>query len=251
MEFNQYQEQYDADGFVVVPGFLSSHEFAELADNLDRFIRDIVPTLPDKHAFYQDKSRPETLKQIQHMDCDPFFKQYQKHPRWTALAESLLRETFVVKDPQWFNKPPQTAHVTPPHQDNFYFCLRPPNILTMWLAIDPVDAENGALRYVRGSHRQGLRPHGQTSVIGFSQGITDYGPEDEAAEVLIQLEPGDLVCHHGELIHRADANRSQTRSRRAFALVVEGTSCQRDEEAFQNYQTSLRAQHSAEGLTTE
>ena len=118
----------------------------------------------------------------------------------------------------------------------------------MWLALDQVGEENGALRYVPRSHSHGLRPHHQTAVIGFSQGISDYGPEDEAAEVLIELEPGDLVCHHGEIIHRADANRSQTLSRRAFALVAVGISCQRDEGALQNYLASVSIQHANAGL---
>ncbi len=245
----QYRKQYDKDGYVVVPDFLSAEDFAELNHNLDRYICDVVPTVPDRGAFYQDKSRPETLKQLQHMgEYDPYFGRYVEHPRWNALAWALLGEQFFFKDPQWFNKPPLILHITPPHQDNFYFCLRPPNVLTMWLALDHVNEETGCLRYVPGSHSCGLRPHNRTEVVGFSQGISDYGPEDEAAEVLIQLQPGDLVCHHGELIHRADANRSPTLSRRAFALVAEGISCQRDEEAFQVYQASASVQHVNVGL---
>ena len=49
---------------------------SSLKRELARYIREVVPTLPDKHAFYDDKSRPETLKQLQHMDVDPFFREY-------------------------------------------------------------------------------------------------------------------------------------------------------------------------------
>ena len=249
MRYIQYQKQFDKDGYVIVRDFLSAEDFAELNHNLDRYIDEIVPTLPDNKVFYQDKSRPETLKQMQHMgECDPYFRRYLEHPCWTALAETLLGEPIRFKDPQWFGKPPLTMHITPPHQDNFYFCLRPPKVLTMWLALDHVNEETGCMRYVPGSHSCGLRPHHQTEVVGFSQGISDYGPEDEAAEVLIQLQPGDLVCHHGELIHRADANRSPTLSRRAFALIAEGLSCQRDEEAFEVYLASASVQHKKAGL---
>jgi len=249
MSYMQFRKQYDKDGYVVVRDFLSAEDFAELNNNLDRYICDVVPTVSDRHAFYQDKSRPETLKQMQHMgERDPYFHRYLEHPRWNALAEALLGEPFHFKDPQWFNKPPLTVHVTPPHQDNFYFCLRPPNVMTMWLALDRIGEENGALRYVPQSHKRGLRPHHQTEVIGFSQGISDYGPEDESAEVLMELEPGDLVCHHGELVHRADANHSQTVLRRAFALVAEGNSCRRDEAALQSYLVSVSTQHANAGL---
>ena len=30
------------------------------------------------------------------------------------------------------------------------------DVLTIWLALDPVDEQNGCLRYVAGSHRRGI-----------------------------------------------------------------------------------------------
>jgi phytanoyl-CoA hydroxylase len=118
------------------------------------------------------------------------------------------------------------------------------------MALDPVDEENGCLRYVAGSHLHGLRPHGRSNVLGFSQGITDYGPADEAREVQIHLQPGDVVVHHGETIHRADPNRSAARHRRAFAMVCKGVTSRRNEEAFARYMAALRAQHETMGLKT-
>jgi 2-oxoglutarate-dependent dioxygenase len=245
----QYKTAYDRDGFVVVPEFLPRDELAALTANLDRYIREVVPTLADAHAFYEDRARPETLKQLQHMGIDPFFANFAEHPRWRDLAQALVGEAATADSPEWFNKPPGTNHVTPPHQDNYYFCLRPPNVVTIWLALDPVEEENGCLRYVAGSHLSGVRPHAATRALGFSQGISDYGPLDRSREVLVRLRPGDAVAHHGETIHRAEANASATRNRRAFAIVFKGASCRRDAAAFANYQQSLRAQHEQLGLT--
>ncbi|MDA1232583.1 MAG: phytanoyl-CoA dioxygenase family protein [Planctomycetota bacterium] len=248
MPFDIEKEQFDLHGFVIVRQFLEKHDFTELHENLNRYIQDVVPTLPDADAFYQDRSRSETLKQLQRMGCDPFFRDYVQHPRWTALAESLVGESADADQPEWFNKPPGTNHVTPPHQDNYYFCLAPPNVVTIWLAIDPVDAENGCLRYVDGSHRNGFRKHAKSKILGFSQGITDYTPDDFTREVAIPLQPGDAVAHHGMTIHRADANMSTTRHRRSFAMVFRGISCQRDEAAFARYEAAAREQHQEMGL---
>jgi len=230
---SEHKQQYDRDGFVVIREFLPPDELAELQANLDRYIRDVVPSLPSGDAFYQDRSRPETLKQLQHMGHDPFFVQYREHPRWQQLAEELIGEPSEAKDPEWF-----------------YFCQRPPHVATLWLALDTVDEENGCLRYVAGSHRRGIRPHLRTGVLGFSQGITDYGPEDKAGEVTVHLAPGDLVAHHGETIHRAEPNRSASRHRRAFAIVFQGASCRRDEDAFARYEAALHSQHAEIGLVT-
>jgi phytanoyl-CoA hydroxylase len=239
---------FDRDGFVVVREFLSEADLAELRDELDRYMRDVVPTQPDTAAFYQDRSKPETLKQLQHMGCDPFFESYRKRPRWQQLASELIGEESHAQEPEWFNKPPGTDHRTPPHQDNYYFCLRPANVATLWLALDPVDADNGCLRYVAGSHQHDIRPHGRTAILGFSQGITDFDEDDVQREVAMNLQPGDLVAHHGETIHRADANQSASRQRRAFAMVFRGVSCQRDDEAYAQYTESLNTQHTSMGI---
>lgn len=245
---SQLKLDFNANGFVVVRNFLPAADLADLRRELDRYIRDVVPTLSEKCAFYQDRSQPESLKQLQNMGCDAFFESYRSQPRWLELATELIGEECHAQEPEWFNKPPGTDHRTPPHQDNFYFCLRPANVLTMWLALDPVDEGNGCLRYVAGSHQHDIRPHGRTEILGFSQGITDFGETDQQREVAMQLQPGDLVAHHGKTIHRADANQSNDRHRRAFAMVIRGVSCQRDEHAFARYTQSLKAQHAGMGI---
>jgi phytanoyl-CoA hydroxylase len=250
MNFDRYKADFDRDGFAIVRQFLSRADWDELSNNLDRYIREVVPTLPDSDAFYVDKTRPETLKQMQHMNGVTFFRDYTKHAAWVTLARTLIGDEGNADAPEWFNKPPGTESPTPPHQDNYYFCLKPPNVLTIWLALDPVNEENGCLRYVAGSHLRGIRPHARTGVLGFSQGITDYGPDDLAREVPIHLQPGDAVVHHGNTIHRAEPNRSASRHRRAFAMVFKGASCRRDDEAFARYQAALQQQHKGLGLQT-
>ena len=82
-----------------------------LTAQVNRYVREVVPTLPDQAAFYQDKDRPETLKQLQHMgNYDAFFAEYRNQPRWKVLAETLIGEAAQVSQPEWFNKPPQTEH---------------------------------------------------------------------------------------------------------------------------------------------
>ena len=249
VDYTVYKPEFDRDGFVVIRQFLPTSELQELEENLDRYIREVVPGLNDAHAFYQDRSRPETLKQMQYMGAhDPFFASYQQRPRWLSLAKALLGEPATARDPEWFNKPPGTEHVTPPHQDNYYFCLRPASVITIWLALDRVDEANGCLRYVRGSHHDGVRPHAVTKILGFSQGITDYGDADRQREVKILLEAGDAVIHHCNLIHRADANSTADRHRRAFAMVCPGQSCRLDKDANQRIAQSARDQHTGMGL---
>ena len=250
MTASDLKTSFDRDGFALVRGFLPPDELGELRENLDRYIREVVPRLPDADAFFDDRRKPETLKQMQRMGHDPYFAAYSRNPRWVELAQTLLGEPAACDQPEWFDKPPGTNHVTPPHQDNYYFCLAPSSVLTIWMALDPVDAENGCLRYVAGSHLEGFRQHARSKVLGFSQGIVDYTADDFTRERAMLLEPGDAVAHHGMTIHRADANHSLSRHRRSFALVFKGASCRRDEAAFARYLASARQQHEEMGLKT-
>ena len=57
----------DRDGFVIVRNFLGNGRVQRSERQPGPLHREVVPRLPDAAAFYQDRSRPETLKQMQHM----------------------------------------------------------------------------------------------------------------------------------------------------------------------------------------
>ncbi len=243
-DFSDLCPGFQRDGYVIVRSLLPAAEFEQVQRELDRYIRDVVPHSPAGDAFYEDGPQGgKALKQLHRLDQDPFFAAYKNDPTWRQLAETLIGEPCVAESPEWFNKPPGSTQGTPPHQDNYYFCLEPCNVVTVWMALDTVDDENACLRYVPGSHLRPVRPHGHSAILGFSQGILDYGSEDAAQEVAIHLQPGDAVVHHGNLIHLAGPNRSTARQRRALAMVFKGTSCRRDETAYQRYLAALEAQH--------
>lgn len=229
------------DGFVFLPGFLSPGEVATVNDRLHTLIRDRVPSMPPEVAFYETAGDPATLKQIQSLyDHDPLFREMMFGSRFEQLASALLADAVVGKNMQFFNKPPQIGQPTPAHQDGYYFMLDPNEAVTMWLALEPVDEENGCVRYVRGSHRRGLRPHGRTGVLGFSQGMTDFGtPDDLANEVYFPTQPGDLLVHHSLTIHRADGNSSQTPTRKALGFIYYAGRAREDTARKQAYQQKL------------
>lgn len=215
------KSDFDKDGYTIQRNFLDERETEEVTSNLDRYIEKIVPKVPVEHAFYEDKSDRSTLKQLPHMQThDPYFDRMLNKSAFRELAETLLDGEVVSKNVQFLCKPPTVGQATPSHQDGYYFMIEPVEGLTMWLGLDFADEENGCLRYVKGSHKKGLREHGRTQTLGFSQGIADFGTEDDLAhEAVYTASPGDLLTHHALTVHRADANRSATRTRRAIGLV--------------------------------
>lgn len=242
------KQAFDANGYVALPGLLSAQEVTELCREIDRYIAEVVPRLPPTEVFYEVKGRPETLKQLQRIfHHDEWFARLFADSRFVGLAESLMGEAVIGKNLQWFNKPPGVGQPTPPHQDGYYFMLEPNAAVTMWLALDEVDEENGCVRYVPGSQRHGLRAHTRTDTLGFSQGIPDYGIEDRRSEVAMPAKPGDLLAHHALTVHRADGNRSTNRTRRALGFIYYGASAREDAERAAAYRRGLAARWEAEG----
>jgi phytanoyl-CoA hydroxylase len=227
---------YRRDGYVVVRDFLPPDELLRLRSAVDRFVREIAPTLPDSQVVHQQLGDGRrVLRQIHRMNVDPIFEAYRSHPRWVALAQALVGEPVSAHPPIWLNKWPGAEHPTPPHQDNIAFCLTPPKAVQAFLALEPIDQENGCLRYLPGSHRGGPRPHCYSGIRGFPLGVADYGADEEAAEVAVELQPGDLVCHHPETVHRALPNRSASRSRAAFVMTFVGASARVDPDAMAEF----------------
>ncbi len=242
-------KSFNKDGFIAFPKFLPENVLTELVKNLERFVHEIVPRLEDQQVFYEDRQVPSSLKQIQHMDAhDSWFHHFFHKGPFRELATVLLQGPVVPKNMQFFNKPPGIGQATPPHQDGFYFMLTPCEAVTMWLALEKVDEENGCVRYVKGSHKQGMRTHTRTQTLGFSQGISDYPSlTDLENEVAFPATAGDLLVHDALTIHRADGNHSSCRTRKALGFIYYSERAQEDIQVRDAYQRKLTEEMRAAG----
>ena len=237
------KEQFDDDGYVALYSFFDDNKIQEIKNELSRYINTIAPTLPNHHVFYEDKLDKSTIKNLQQMfTYDNYFKELIEESKIQELASSILGEKAMAKNLQYFNKPPGVGKPTPPHQDGYYFMLKKHNAVTCWLALEKVDEENGCIHYVKGSHlREEYRPHGRSNILGFSQGVTDFGTEDDKLNtVSFPGEAGTFLIHNLKTIHWAEGNKSQTRTRKALGFIYYGESAEEDKEVHDAYQLKLR-----------
>lgn len=244
------KEEFDRDGYVAIRPFFGAAKMAEINRELDRFLIECVPKMKETEVYYEDKSNKTTVKQMMMLErYDSYFSDLLHSGEVHALAETVLGEEAIAQNMEYFNKPPGIGKQTPPHQDGYYFMVAPPAAVTGWLALEDVDDENGCLNYVRGSHRApGWRPHGRSDILGFSQGVTDFGTPDDVANTVSQPgAAGMMLMHHCKTVHWASPNRSPTRSRRALGFVFYGASAKVDEEARAAYAVKLAADLKAKG----
>lgn len=236
---NNRRDVFQRDGYIVLHAMVDTAEVDDIRHQIDRFIAEVVPLSSETLAFYEIVDEPTSIMRLQNMQLhNDYFRQLFEDERFVDLAAELLGEEVTGRNLQWFNKPPRVANLTPPHQDGFYFMLEPNEAVTLWLALDEADEGNGCIRYVKGSAQRGMRTHQRSDIIGFSQGITDYGDADLEAEVPIIASPGDMFAHHCMTIHRADGNPSE-RARAALGLVYDAASSTYDEEKAQAYREQL------------
>lgn len=225
---SQIISDFNSAGFVFIPNFFSIDEVESINLNLNRIIEEVLPTIPENEVFYDNQGDLSSLKQISSLDRhDDFFYNLLINSRLIELSESLLNDLVIVKYLAYFNKPALIGKETPPHQDAYYFKISPPVALTIWIALESSDDENGNVKYIRGSHLKGMRPHGRSGIFGFSQQILDFGTdEDLRDEVSLQAKAGDILVHHSLTIHRANKNFSESRSRKGLGIVYYGKSAQ-------------------------
>ncbi|MBN8628907.1 MAG: phytanoyl-CoA dioxygenase family protein, partial [Planctomycetes bacterium] len=133
----------------------------------------------------------------------------------------------VLAAVETFNKPARVGSGVPYHQDNAYFCQTPPDMLTVWIAIDAVTEANGPVYFIPGSHRTGLLPTTPSGVRGNSIGLAEAPAVPLDQQLCGLLEPGDATIHQCETIHHSAPNTTP-HSRLGLLLVYRGAHTQTD-----------------------
>ena len=128
--------------------------------------------------------------------------------------ERLMGPDIMVLSTHFFCKyPRQTQKFVAWHQDVTYWGLEPPDALTAWYAVDDSDVENGCMRVIPGSHRQGIVAHGESSrpgnLLSINQAIEADFNENQAVD--LKLTAGQMSIHDGQLIHGSNPNESNRR----------------------------------------
>jgi phytanoyl-CoA hydroxylase len=145
-------------------------------------------------------------------------RRWMNDPRLIRIIERLMGQPPLLMQTMIYFKPPGSRGQSF-HQDNLYLRLTP--VVAAWVALDPCDAENGAMEMVRGSHLLGLLPgEAADTDLSFTDDQTVVPPY--LKRDLIPLEPGDAVFFHGMTIHGSMPNRSEERFRRSFICHYHG-----------------------------
>jgi hypothetical protein len=197
---SQLQEQFDQDGFVVVrllPVEVATSLLAELLAQRASAPASTGQGL-DQSFFNQDLSYRKRVDALGTQAIGPVLDSILTDSRLTACG-------LVTKRPGGF---PLNLH-----RDDAI--LRDPRhvVVNTWCALGPVNAANGALAMLRGSHRL---PN--LEVRGTARFYEDYAETLKNWTEVIELSPGEAILFDNRLLHWSTPN-STDEARHALRSV--------------------------------
>jgi Phytanoyl-CoA dioxygenase (PhyH) len=219
--------QFRADGFATIPRFVDDYTLDALRAAYDEMI---------ELGAVQDGSLDRRLggltRQIMRPECShPTFRNNPARVAAIEAAGTLAGWTesrFYYS--QLLYKPPGHSHATPWHQDEAYGAVpfvppgtrQPSFMMSFWVALDDVDADNGCMHFYPRTNDQLLAHRvvaGDADDEGRMLGLEDETWMDPDRIVCCSLEAGGATVHDAATLHFTPPNHS-TRARRAYIISI-------------------------------
>ena len=220
-------EQFREDGFIVFEKFLDMSEVEAARERYEVLFRAEWETgiPPDEINWTEGRDDPALTRQL----CNSWKSDY-------TIASIALRSEIGRINSRLAGWPGARIHVSneiwkPPgasalvmHQDGSWLdYLVPPNMTSLWMALDDTSAEAGTVEYVKGSNHWTHAPKPTGSFLAddyrkfmreaaAAEGLT----EDQLEIVPIEVPAGGIAVHDCWTWHGSAANNAATNPRRAL-----------------------------------
>jgi ectoine hydroxylase-related dioxygenase (phytanoyl-CoA dioxygenase family) len=200
------KKDFDAHGFILKHNFFSKEEIDLLYDTAvnDKVIQQ------NTYGRADSEGNTTNLALWYSLD-DSLYSLLARSKRIVSGVELLLNGQPAHYHTKLMQKEPKVGGAWEWHQDYGYwyndgFLL--PQMLSVMTAFTPCTKENGCLQVLKRSHHIGRINHGTTG----GQKGADQERLDVALERFdhqyVEMQPGDTLFFHGNLLHRSDMNRS-------------------------------------------
>lgn len=199
--------QFLRDGFVIVSGVLNPDEVA-LLSRVARADQQLAASTYGR----EDGAGAVVTLAVRNELIDDYYSAIARSERIVRRMEAFLGDEVYHYHHKLILKEPRVGGAWEWHQDYGYWynngCLTP-DMGSCLIAIDQATVANGCLQVLKGSQHIGRINHGP---IGDQTGA-DLERVAVAVEryetVPVELQPGDAVLFHANLLHRSDQNRSE------------------------------------------
>lgn len=199
-------ETFHRDGYIIVPALLDAAETRRLAETARTDRR-----MEESATARSDAAGGTTLLAVRDSLGDDIYSRIVRSRRVAESMSRLLGDEVYHYHHKLMLKEPRVGGAWEWHQDYGYWysygCLYP-HMGSCYIAIDRASRANGCLQIIPKSHHLGRLEHGKVG------GQTGADPERVAAildrlpRIYVEMQPGDGLFFHSNLLHRSDANTS-------------------------------------------
>jgi hypothetical protein len=167
----------------------------------------------DQHAFGKADGEGGTVRlSLWNHPTDTIYGTVARSESIVGSAEKLLGGEVYHYHSKMIMKDAKVGGAWTWHQDYGYWYQNGvlfPLLTSASIAVDRANRENGCLQVIKGSHELGRIEH----VLTGEQAGADQERVNEILKklevVYVEMEPGDTVFFHANLLHRSDQNRSE------------------------------------------
>jgi len=197
---------YAEDGYLLVRDMLDREEVEMLgrAAREDRVL--------DQHSFGRADGEGGTVRlSLWNHPTDTIYGMIARSESLVGCAEQILGSEVYHYHSKMIMKDAKVGGAWAWHQDYGYWYQNGvlfPDLTSASIAVDKATKENGCLQVIRGSHKMGRVDH----VLTGDQAGADLERVTQCLErlelVYVEMEPGDALFFHANLLHRSDQNKS-------------------------------------------
>ncbi len=193
-------EGYNASGFIRPVDIYSTDEITAIRRYFDRLLDRTLASGGNSYSI-----------STAHMKYGGVYD-ILTNKRIVDMVADLLGEDVIAWGSHFFCKMPGDGRAVAWHQDASYWPLTPSHAVTVWLAIDDADLENGCMKFIAGSHHSGHLTYRKSSPEEHNVlDQTVLNAESYGEIVVDDLKAGQASIHNDLLLHGSDPNMSARR----------------------------------------
>ena len=201
---SDWKQHYDEHGYVFPVRAFDAERAGDYRRRLEEAEAKVAATGDDE------------LKTVMYMQPSwvlDFVDEISRLPSIVGPVAEILGPDVILWNATLFVKEPRSKSYISWHQDLTYWGLDNAEEVTAWVALSDVTTANGCMKFVAGSHTESIAEHVDTfaddNLLSRGQEIAVEVDEDEAVHV--ELNPGEMSLHHGQLIHGSSPNGTDGR----------------------------------------
>lgn len=230
------KKEYNNEGYVIVRNIFNKKDIKKAGEDLEKFFEESVFNLKGRNV---NKTKNNIINSVHFMNNWKWSKKLKKNKSLNQITKALLNDSLKDFGSELFAKPANFGLASPMHQDNYYWCLDNANGLTIWIALDNSNKNNGGVFYFNKSHKLGLLEHTLSFAPGSSQTLKYPEGMQSFKKNIPNVRKGDCLIHHSLVVHGSNKNSSSF-ARRGLTIRYIGKKSRVDKSKKNNYEKELK-----------